>query len=464
MDDRRRRGDVTTKSGKSGKSAKGREGEGRAGKNKILQFLLTCLGDPPKLGPRIWAAQGPLEPLGRHARRLWTSMNAPHNRSLDEPISVPLLDVTRGHQPLKQELLEAIESVIDSGRFLHGPEVRQLEEAVAQRCEVRHAVSCASGSDALLLALMALDIGPGDEVLVPSFTFFATASAVSRLGARPVFVDIDPATYNIDPALIAQHVTSATKAIIPVHLFGQCAAMDTICKLARRHGLCVIEDAAQAIGARYHDRPAGTWGDMACFSFYPTKNLGGFGDGGMLTTNDGELAERLRLLAAHGMHPRYYHSAVGINSRLDTIQAAVLNVKLKHLTALTLQRQANASRYHELFAAEELQDVFGLPATMAGGEHVWNQYTIRVPHGLRDSLRAHLQQAHIGTEIYYPVPLHRQQCFASLGYAEGSLPETEKAAREVLALPIFPELTDEEQAAVVRGIADFYQNRQVSAA
>jgi dTDP-4-amino-4,6-dideoxygalactose transaminase len=391
-------------------------------------------------------------------------MNAPHNRSFEEPISVPLLDVTRGYESLKQELLEAIESVIDSGRFLHGPEVRQLETSLAERCEVQHAVSCASGSDALLLALMAVDIGPGDEVLVPSFTFFATASAVSRLGATPVFVDIDPATYNIDPTLIEQHLTPATKAIIPVHLFGQCAPMDFLCKLARRHELWVIEDAAQAIGARYHDRPAGGWGDMACFSFYPTKNLGGFGDGGMLTTNNGELAERLRLLAAHGMQPRYYHSAVGINSRLDTIQAAVLNIKLKYLAALTGQRQANAARYHELFAGADLQDTFGLPATMAGGEHVWNQYTIRVPHGLRDTLRAHLQQAHIGTEIYYPVPLHRQQCFASLGYEEGSLPETEKAAHEVLSLPIFPELTDQEQAAVVHTIADFYRNRQVSAA
>ena len=391
-------------------------------------------------------------------------MNAPQNNSFGKPNSVPLLDITRGQQSLKQELMEAIEAVIDSGRFLHGPDVRQLEASIAERCEVEHAVSCASGSDALLLSLLALGVGPGDEVIVPSFTFFATASAVSRVGAKVVFIDIDPTTFNLDPTLIEQEITPATKAIIPVHLFGQCAAMDSICDLAQRHDLRVIEDAAQALGARYHDRPAGGWGDVGCFSFYPTKNLGGFGDGGMLTTNDGDLAERLRLFAAHGMHPRYYHSVIGINSRLDTIQAAALNIKLKHLPTLTSQRQANADRYHELFDDAGLRNIVDLPATMAGGEHVWNQYTIRVPRGLRDTLRGHLQESRIGSEIYYPVPLHRQECYQSLGYDDGSLPETEKAAAEVIALPIFPELTTPEQEAVVEGIADFHRGRQVSAA
>ncbi|MCO6458866.1 MAG: DegT/DnrJ/EryC1/StrS family aminotransferase [Pirellulaceae bacterium] len=389
-------------------------------------------------------------------------MNVPQDTQSDRP--VPLLDMSRAHDPLKSEILAALERVVDSGRFLHGPEVKELEQSVAQLCEVDHAIACASGSDALLLALMACDIGPGDEVLVPSFTFFATASAVWRLGARIVFVDIDPATFNLDPALIERRLTPATKAIIPVHLFGQCAAMDSICQIAERHGLWVIEDAAQAIAARYHDRPAGSWGQIGCFSFYPTKNLGGMGDGGMLTTGDEHLAQRLRLLAAHGMEPRYYHQAVGINSRLDTLQAAVLNVKLRHLPAATSRRQQNAARYHELFRQAGLDNTLGLPATMAGGEHVWNQYTIRVPHGRRDALRAHLAQQRIGSEVYYPIPLHLQQCFQPLGYAEGSLVETETAAREVLSLPNFPELTADEQQRVVAAVHGFYQSRQVQAA
>jgi dTDP-4-amino-4,6-dideoxygalactose transaminase len=389
-------------------------------------------------------------------------MKSSHNKVTGQP--VPLLDVNRAHRAMKQELMAALESVVDSGRFLHGPDVHQLEQSVAEMCEVDHAVGCASGSDALLLALMACDIGPGDEVILPSFTFFATASAVWRLGARIVFVDIDPATYNLDPALLERHITPSTKAIIPVHLFGQCAAMDTICDVAQRHGLRVIEDAAQAIGARHNERPAGSWGDIGCFSFYPTKNLGGFGDGGMLTTHDPQLASRLRLMAAHGMEPRYYHRVVGINSRLDSLQAAALNVKLRHLAESTARRQANAARYLDLLLRAGLENHFGVPAAVPGGEHVWNQYTIRVSGGRRDSLRAFLADAKIGSEVYYPVPLHRQECFESLGYAEGSLPETEKAAREVLSLPIFPELMVEEQEAVVARLGEFVQSRQVSAA
>lgn len=370
------------------------------------------------------------------------------------PVStpVPLLDVHRGNRPLRDAILEAIAAVCDSGKFLHGPDVRQLEDSVAAVSEARYAVSCASGSDALLLALMAFDIGPGDEVITSSFTFFATASCIWRLGARIVFTDIDPVTFNLDPRQVEAAVTPATKAIIPVHLFGQCADMAPLCAIAARHGLRVVEDAAQSIGAEYHGRPAGSLGDVACFSFYPTKNLGGFGDGGMLTTNEETLAAKLRLLAAHGMQPRYYHSVVGINSRLDTLQAAVLNVKLAQLGQWTQRRRANAQRYAELFADVGLDRQLDLPQEAAGRYHVWNQYTIRVPGGRRDHVRSRLAHLGIGSEVYYPVPLHLQECFSALGYQRGSLPESERAADEVLSLPIFPELTAEEQRAVVQGV------------
>ncbi len=386
------------------------------------------------------------------------------NASGSTPTSVPLLDVGRGNGPLRDEILAAISRVCDSGRFLFGPDVKQLEESVAALSGAKHAIGCASGSDALLLALMATDIGPGDEVIVPSFTFFATASAVWRLGATPVFVDIDRATFNIDPTLIEPAITSATKAILPVHLFGQCADMDAICKIGKRHDLIVIEDAAQAIGAEHCGRGAGSMSHIGCFSFYPTKNLGGFGDGGMLTTSDDKLAGRLRLLAAHGMNPRYYHSDVGINSRLDSIQAAVLNVKMTRLSSWTAARQENAANYDRLFRAAGLHRKLVLPGASDDFLHVWNQYTVRVPGGQRDALRARLAEANIGSEIYYPVPLHQQQCFRALGYSAGSLPQTERAAAEVLSLPIFPELTIDEQHAVVQHIAEFYAGRQASAA
>jgi len=372
--------------------------------------------------------------------------------------SVPMLDVGRGNVPLKQEFMAAIERVIDSGRFLHGPEVGELERAVNEVCGTAHAIGCASGSDALLLALMAIDIEPGDEVIVPSFTFFATASAVSRLGAEPVFVDIDPLTYNMDPASLEQSITSRTRAIIPVHLFGQCAAMDKICEIANRHDLVVIEDAAQAIGAAWDDRPAGAWGQMGCLSFYPTKNLGGMGDGGMLVCQDEALASKIRLLASHGMQPRYYHKLVGINSRLDTIQAAILGVKMAHLESYAQARGTHAQRYKELFEASRMTDIVQLPLKHPKSKHVWNQYGIRVPYGRRDALKAHLQAQGIGCEIYYPVPLHMQECFSDLGYSVGCLPHTEAAAREILHLPVYPELTEGEQEAVVEGIAAFYMS------
>ncbi len=382
--------------------------------------------------------------------------------STDAPI--PLLDIHRGNRPIRDEMLNAIAAVLDSGAFLHGPDVKQLEARVAELCGTEHAVSCASGSDAVLLALMAYDIGPGDEVIVPSFTFFATASAVWRLGAKPVFVDIEPHSFNIDPSAIEAAITPATKAIIPVHLFGQVAAMEKINELAEQHGLHVIEDAAQAIGASRADRAAGAWGDVACFSFYPTKNLGACGDAGIMTVQNAELADRLRLLAGHGMRPRYVHKVVGINSRLDSMQAAILNVKLERLHAYSEARRRNANLYDELFKAAGLDQQLTLPTVDSDCYHVWNQYTIRVPGGERDALRAHLGEAQIGTEIYYPIPLHLQECFAPLGYQTGCLPHTEQAANEVLALPIFPELTAEEQRRLVNRIGQFVHRQQANAA
>jgi dTDP-4-amino-4,6-dideoxygalactose transaminase len=362
--------------------------------------------------------------------------------------------VGRGNAPLRQEILDAIAAVIDSGRFLHGPDVAALESEIASRTGCRHAIACASGSDALLLALMALGVGPGDEVIVPSFTFFATASAAWRLGARPVFAEIDPRSFNLDPQRLRESITPRTKAIIPVHLFGQSAEMTEILELAGQHGVPVIEDSAQAIGATHHGRPVGSIGLLAAFSFYPTKNLGGFGDGGMVTTDRDDLAERVRLFAAHGMNPRYCHRVVGINSRLDTIQAAVLRVKLRHLEDWTARRSANAERYAELFA-DQAGHRLTLPSASEQHRHVWNQYTIRVPGGLRDPLREQLQRQGIGSEIYYPVPLHQQDCFKTLEPPRMPLRETEAASNEVLSLPIYPELTRGEQDRVVDCIRQF---------
>jgi dTDP-4-amino-4,6-dideoxygalactose transaminase len=361
---------------------------------------------------------------------------------------VPLLDLSRENAALREEILAAFESVFDSGRYVLGPQVTEFERAVAEYCGVEHAVGCASGSDALILALMALDVGRGDEVIVPSFTFFATASAVWRLGATPVFADIDPATFNLDPQCVAEAVTPATKAVIPVHLFGQCAEMAPLRDIARRHSLSLIEDAAQSIGARYEDRPAGGWGDVACFSFYPTKNLGGFGDAGMLVTDDADLADRLRLTAAHGMRPRYHHSRVGVNSRLDSMQAAALHVKLRHLDNWSAQRRENAAHYRRLVAELGVSACVVLPHEDPRCHHVWNQFTIRITGGHRDAVRQELSRRGVGSEIYYPIPLHLQECFRPLGYEPGSLPVTEAAAAEVLSLPIFPGLTDAERRTV----------------
>ena len=370
--------------------------------------------------------------------------------------AVPLLALDRQYAVLRDAIRGALDRVCDSGKFVLGPDVHDLEAELAQSLSVPHVISCASGSDALLLALMAFDIKPGDEVILPSYTFFATASAVTRLGAVPIFADIDPITYLIDPADVKKKISKRTKAIVPVHLFGRTADMDAILPIAKTAGLPVVEDAAQSILSTWHGRCSGAIGDVGCFSFYPTKNLGGVGDGGFLTTTRDDIAARLKLLRVHGMEPRYYHQVVGINSRLDSLQAAVLRVKLPHLDAWTTARQVNAARYQQLFAEYDLAGHVAVPGDESRGRHVWNQFVIRAPGGQRDSLRKHLAACGVGTEIYYPVPLHMQQCFEYLGWQKGDLPQTELAAEETLALPIFPELTEEEQQTVVGRIAEFF--------
>jgi len=368
---------------------------------------------------------------------------------------VPILDLGRHEVALREQIVAELARVCQSGRFVLGPDVTELEKGIAKYCGVEHAVGCASGSDALLLALMALGVGPADEVIVPSFTFFATASAVTRLGAKPVFADIRPDTFNLDPADVDRKLSPATRAILPVHLFGQCAEMTALQSIADEWDLPIIEDAAQAIGAEFEGRRTGSMGQIGCFSFYPTKNLGGAGDGGMLTTRSADLADRLRLLRGHGMEPRYYHSVIGINSRLDSFQAAVLNCKLPHLDQWTCERQMIANRYAECFLAEGLDQKVILPQAARGNRHVWNQYVVRVPDGRRDALRGYLTETRIGSEIYYPLGLHEQECFRYLDYAPTDLPQTYRASREVLALPIFPGLTVAEQERVVARIGEF---------
>jgi len=381
-------------------------------------------------------------------------------------LGVPMLDVNRQNGPLQEELSAALAAVCASGAFVNGPAVKQFEEEMARYCGTRHAIGCASGSDALLLALMALGIGPGDEVIVPSFTFFATASSVTRLGATPVFTDIVPETFNVDPGDIARKITPRTKAIMPVHLFGQCANMGAINTLAREAGrIPVIEDAAQAIGAEFEHRRAGSLGRMGCFSFYPTKNLGGLGDGGLITTDNTELADKLRILRDHGQHPRYYHHEVGINSRLDALQAAALSVKLPRLDSYAAGRQKNAQAYAREFARTGLDSRIAIPTVKPGCASVWNQFTVRVRDGERDNLQKHLAERKIGAAVYYPVPLHLQKCFAFLGHHEGSLPVTELACREVLSLPIYECLTTDEQTQVIGAIAEYFgfaANRQAA--
>ena len=375
---------------------------------------------------------------------------------MGEPIHVPLLDLNQQNQPLAAELKDTFARVLDSSQFILGPEVTEFERQVAAGVGATHAIGVSSGTDALLLSLMALDIGPGDEVLCPSFTFFATAGSVSRTGATPVFVDSLDDDFNLDLEDAARRVTDKTKAIIPVHLFGQAADMDAVQRLASAHDLMVLEDAAQSMGTQFGEKKAGTMGDLCAFSFFPSKNLGGFGDGGMITTNDDALAERVRILRVHGGAPKYYHKAIGGNFRLDPLQAALLLAKLGHLPVYIAKRRANAATYLERLAesAPVREGRLLLPSEMSGRTHTWNQFTLRVTNGKRDALMEHLAANQIGSAIYYPVPLHRQECFSNLAGVEARLPICEKMADEVLSIPIYPELSTEQIDHVINTIAN----------
>ncbi len=386
----------------------------------------------------------------------------PHQKGTLMKMKIPFFDLAVQFKSIEEEVKAALDEVFRTQQFIMGSKVQALEETIAGYCGTRFAIGVASGSDALLLSLMALGIGHGDEVLLPPFTFFATSGSVSRLGATPVFVDIDPETYNLDPSRVEEKISSKTKAIIPVHLFGQCADMNPLLKIAKERKLFVIEDAAQALGAEYQPisekpgRRAGQMGDLGCFSFYPTKNLGAFGDAGMVVTDSTDLSEKVRLLRAHGSQPKYFHKWIGINSRLDTVQAAILLVKFKYLEKWTDERQRKAERYRLLFQ-ELVSSVDGirLPTVQYQNRHIFHQYVIRVRE--RDRLRKFLADEGIGTDIYYPLPLHLQECYASLRYRRGDLPNSEKASEEVLALPIYPELTEDQQSWVVDRISAFYR-------
>jgi dTDP-4-amino-4,6-dideoxygalactose transaminase len=379
---------------------------------------------------------------------------------------IPLLDLKAQYAPIREEIRAAIDRVADAQHFIGGPEVDGLEREVAEYSQCSFGIGVTSGTDALLVALMAIDIQPGEEVITTPYSFFATAGSIYRLGAVPVFVDIGLSDYNIRPDLIEAAITGRTRAIIPVHLYGQMADMDPIMEIARRHNLVVIEDAAQAIGSEYKGRRSGSIGHFGCFSFFPSKNLGGFGDGGMITTNDPALAHRARLLRNHGAEPKYYHKLVGGNFRLDALQAAVLRVKLKYLDGWTAGRQRNAARYRKLFVEAGLAAGDGpssliLPCEEPERRHIYNQYVVRcvTPHGStnrREAVIATLKERKIGHEIYYPVPLHLQECFVACGYKPGDLPASELAAHGTLALPIYPELAEEMQAAVVDAVASAY--------
>lgn len=369
---------------------------------------------------------------------------------------VPIVDLRAQYEQIGHELRRAVLGVLESQRFILGPAVEEFERQMANYCGCAHAVGCASGSDALLLSLMALGVGPGHEVITTPYTFFATAGAVARLGARPVFVDIEPDSFNMDPNLIEDALSDRTAAILPVHLFGQCANMAAINDIARRRDLPVLEDAAQSIGAEFMGRRAGSLGNIAAFSFFPSKNLGGAGDGGMVTTNSDQLAATIRRLREHGAEQKYYHQSIGLNSRLDAIQAAILSVKLKYLDEWEAQRRDKAQRYQRLFLESGLleRDLIKLPSESPNSRHVYNQYVIRARD--RDRLREHLRMSGIETAIYYPLPLHLQPCFGYLGYKAGDLPRAEQAAQEALALPIYPELSNEAQEYIVQTIAEFY--------
>jgi dTDP-4-amino-4,6-dideoxygalactose transaminase len=388
-------------------------------------------------------------------------------------MNVPLLDLQAQYATIKDEVRKAVDEVLESQRFILGTHVGALEKEIAELCGVPYAIGVASGTDALLLALKALGVGPGDAVVTVPFTFFATAGVIVNLGARPVFVDIEESGFEMDPEKLSAFIErecsynpsahklvhkasgSCVKAILPVHLYGQCVDMDSILNIARDYGLPVVEDACQAIGATYKNYAAGAMGDLGCFSFFPSKNLGGAGDGGMVVASDEKLADRVRLLRTHGSHPKYYHSIVGFNSRLDELQAAILRVKLPYLQQWSAARRENASRYTKGFADAGLLSFIKTPATLPNRSHIFHQYIIRCR--MRDELQSHLKARGIGTEIYYPVPLHEQECFRYLGYSAANLPQSSAAAKETLALPIYPELSEEQKRYVVSSIAEFYK-------
>ncbi|MDP2861467.1 MAG: DegT/DnrJ/EryC1/StrS family aminotransferase [Desulfobacterales bacterium] len=376
-------------------------------------------------------------------------------------MKVPLLDLKAQYKTIKDEILDVTAGIFESQYFILGPHVEKLEKEIAEYCCVKYALGVSSGTDALLIALMAAGIGPGDSVITTPYTFFATAGSIARVGAKPIFADIDPDTYNLSPEKISEIVCSMKaaerarlKAIMPVHLYGQCADMDPILDIAKKFNLLVIEDAAQAIGSEYKGRRAGSMGSFGCFSFFPSKNLGAFGDGGIVTVKAAAFYEKLHILRVHGSHPKYYHRYIGGNFRLDAIQAAIVSVKLKHLDGWTGARQKNAQRYAKLFEEAGLDKKIKLPVQKEG-RHIYNQFVIEVPEK-RDDLRDHLNNAGIGNEVYYPVPLHLQECFAYLGYRKGDMPVSEHAALQTIALPIYPELTEDMQAYVVEKIREFY--------
>jgi dTDP-4-amino-4,6-dideoxygalactose transaminase len=382
-----------------------------------------------------------------------------------EPVrEVPLCDLRGQYQRLRPELEAAVGRVLASGQVINGPEVAALEREVAAACGTAHAVGCGSGTDALLLALKALDVGPGDEVILPPFTFFATAGAVCRAGATPVFADIDPVTFNLDPLQVENKLTPRTRAVMPVHLFGQCCDMEPLWRLAERHGVRIVEDAAQAFGADYQGKRVGTLGSVACLSFYPTKNLGTYGDAGMCVTDDPDWAARMARLRVHGMEPKYHHKEMGWNARLDAIHAAILRVKLPFVEGWVAARQEAARRYNSLIEAYHLGHLLLRPVARPDRRHVFNQYVVRVANGLRDELSRALRAARVGHEIYYPVPLHLQECLAHLGHRPGDFPASEDACRSVLALPMFPELTAEQQERVVQCCSEFFRQRARTAA
>jgi dTDP-4-amino-4,6-dideoxygalactose transaminase len=371
---------------------------------------------------------------------------------------VPLCDIKAQYAGLQQEIEEAVLRTLRSGQAILGPEVAKFEEEAAAYCGAKHAIGCADGTTALLLALAALDVGPGDEVIVPPFTFFATAGSVARLGAVPVFADIDPITFNIDPYEIEKKISGRTKAIIPVHLFGQCADMNAIFDIAEQYGIPVVEDAAQSFGASYRDRKCGTLGAISCFSFYPSKNLGTLGDGGLVTTDDDRLAAKLRALRVHGSETKYFHKYMGWNARLDAVHAAMLRVKLPHVDAWIAGRRAAAKRYDGLIEQFKLNGTYTRPLAKPDRLHSYNQYVVRVPSYQRDGLVQHLKAEQIGCEIYYPLCLHQQECLGYLGDKTGDFPHSEAAAASVIALPMFPEITEAQQRTVVEACAVYQRH------